>query len=215
MHDCWNSSSVDLSYSLRCLIPRITFIAVISVCVRDFCLLVIAWLIWRSSINLGFPLCVSCRVSLCSGVPPLLFLPVCHHCTLAPHGLWTGSSSIQLWWDEWNDDWSHMLIFSVPLVNSSDLIIDHLRAHSYLLSLCQTFSNQDFHLLCNFLTGQKDLLTLTDIWLFMWERRGYSWCSFTAQMTQDVFSSSSDRPVMCTPLNVTPGWTRPLFNPVP
>lgn len=42
-------------------------------------------------------LCLSCRISLCSGIPAVLVLPACHSYTLVPHVLWTGSSSIQLW----------------------------------------------------------------------------------------------------------------------
>lgn len=42
----------------------------------------------------------SCRLSLCSGLPAFPVLPARHSHTLVPHVLWTGSGSIQLWWEE-------------------------------------------------------------------------------------------------------------------
>lgn len=59
------------------------------------------------SINI-FPLCLSCRVSMCSSVPTVLVLPVCHSYPLVPRFFWTGSSSIQLWWDK-KRSWGHVL----------------------------------------------------------------------------------------------------------
>lgn len=45
---------------------------------------------------------LSCRLPVCCGLQTLLVPPVFHRHSFIPRSHWTGSSSIQLWWDDHN-----------------------------------------------------------------------------------------------------------------